>query len=217
MMNKCILLADDHRIVREGLKVLLEAESGMEVVGEAENGRQAVDMAIVLKPTVVVIDVAMPEMNGVEACRLILEAEPKTKVIALSMHSDARFVRRMFQAGASAYLLKDCAYDELAKAIRIVTVGRTYLSGQITAVVMSDYISRRDEDEADAYRQLTDREREVLQLLAEGAATKEIASQLIVSVKTIESHRKNIMTKLSLRSVAELTKYAIREGITSLD
>lgn len=216
-MNKRILLADDHRIVREGLKVLLDAEPGMEVVGEAENGRQAVDMTLDLKPTVVVLDVAMSEMNGVEACRLILEGEPKTKIIALSMHSDARFVRRMFQAGSSAYLLKDCAYDELAKAIRIVTLGRNYLSGQITAVVMSDYISRRDEDEADAYRQLTDREREVLQLLAEGASTKEIASELIVSVKTIETHRKNIMTKLSLGSVAELTKYAIREGITSLD
>lgn len=216
-MSKRILIADDHRIVREGLRVLLEAEAGLEVVGEAETGRQAIDMARDLKPTVVVLDVAMPEMNGVEACRLILEEQSKIKVIALSMHSDARFVRRMFQAGASAYLLKDCAYDELAKAIRIVTLGRTYLSGQITAVVMSDYISRRDEDEADAYRQLTDREREVLQLLAEGASTKEIASELIVSVKTIETHRKNIMTKLSLGSVAELTKYAIREGITSLD
>ena len=226
-MGTRILLADDHQIVREGLKSLLEQHADMEVVGEARDGRAAVQMAHDLAPDVVVMDVAMPLLNGIEATRQITAREPHAKVVALSMHSDRRFMTEMLKAGAKGYLLKDGAFEELATAIRSVVSDRVYLSPRIAEVVVDDYVRRADaraDDEqalarppAGAFSRLTPREREVLQLMAEGRATKEIALDLKVSIKTVETHRRQMMDKLDIHSVAELTKYAIREGLTSLD
>ncbi len=216
-MTRKILLADDHKIIRDGLRSLIAAKANMEVVAEAEDGRTAVQLARKHKPDVVIMDIAMPELNGIEATRQILADAPRTKVIALSMHADSKFVGQMLEAGAMGYLLKDCAFEELDGAIRSVMHNRTYLSQGITGVVVDDYVRRIAAQDQVAVNPLTPREREVLQLMAEGCATKEVAAQLYVSVKTIETHRQHIMEKLDLHSIAELTKYAIREGLTSLD
>lgn len=213
-----ILLADDHRIMREGLKSLLNDEPDLEVLGEVANGRLAIEMADELSPDVVVMDIGMPELNGIEATRRIVQDHPNTKVIALSMHSDRRFVAEILKAGASGYLLKDGAFEELAGAIRTVMGNRMYLSPRIADVVVDDYVRNSSgRAEPSAFAALTPREREVLQLLAEGKATKQAAACLHVSVKTVETHRRQIMTKLDIHSVAELTKYAIREGLTSVE
>ena len=212
-----IVLADDHQIVRDGVRALIESLDGYAVVGEASNGRDAVAMVDTLRPDVLVIDVGMPDLNGIEAAGQITAAESSVKVIALSMLSDGRFVRRMFQAGASAYLLKDCAFDELKLAIDTVLKDKTYVSPAIGQVVIDDYVQDQRTADSDAFASLTAREREVLQLLAEGRATKEIAADLFVSVKTIETHRQHVMQKLGTKSIAELTKFAIREGLTQLD
>lgn len=216
-MPIAVLLADDHKIIREGLRALLEKEREVEVVGEAENGHRALEMAQELSPHVVVMDISMPDLNGIEATRKLVRAQPLTKVIALSVHSDKRFVSRMFKAGASGYLLKDCAFDELVSAIKQVAGGRFYVSPGVGGAMVQDYVKALESSESAAYALLSPREREVLQLLAEGMPTKEIASHLHVSVKTIETHRQHIMEKLDAHSVAELTKYAIREGLTSLE
>ena len=213
-----ILLADDHRIVRQGLRSLLEAEADFTVVAEADNGRAAIDLTDELAPDVVVMDVGMPELNGIEATRRIASRSPRVKVVALSMHSDRRFVAEMLKAGAAGYLLKDGAFEELVGAIRTVAAGRTYLSPRIADVVVEGYLRNNTTPaEPTAYARLSPREREVLQLLAEGKATKEAAAALHLSVKTVETHRRQIMEKLNMYSVAELTKYAIREGLTSLE
>jgi two-component system response regulator NreC len=215
-MSTRVLIADDHKIFREGLRALLEKQRGIEVVAEAKDGLEAVHFAQKLIPDVVIMDVAMPEKNGMEATRETLEVLPKTKVIALSMHSDRRFVLQMLKAGAVGYLLKDSAFEELAAAIQAVVSGQTYLSPKITDVVIKEYLHSQARSEASVFTILTHREREVLQLLAEGKSTKEIAATLHVSVKTIETHRQQVMDKLDIHSIAELTKYAIREGLTSL-
>ncbi len=211
-----ILLADDHKIVRQGLRTLLEKEPDMEVVAEAEEGRMAVRLARKLAPQVVIMDVGMPDLNGIEATRQVLADTPGLKVIALSMHSDRRFVVNMLKAGASGYLLKDSAFEELAAAIRVVMLNKTYLSPGVSDIVIKDYVQGPREDSS-VFSVLTPREREVLQLMAEGKSTKQIADCLHVSVKTIETHRQQIMTKLGIHSVAELTKYAVREGLSSLE
>jgi DNA-binding NarL/FixJ family response regulator len=211
-----VLLADDHRIVRDGLSALLRAEKEVDVVGEAEDGRTAVHLARELKPDVVIMDIGMPDLNGMDATRQIIEAVPKTRVIALSMHSDRRFVEGMLRVGASGYLLKDTAFELLIRAVQTVISGRTYLCPGITGVVVDDYVSR-SADSNRPHDLLAPREREVLQLLAEGKTTKQIAMLLSVSAKTIETHRSRVMRKLGLHSVAELTKYAVREGLTFLD
>lgn len=216
-MNIRLLLADDHRLMRQGLKALILEESGMEVVGEAENGKDVVALAAKLRPHIVIMDVAMPGLNGIEATRQIVSANPQTKVIALSGHDTTQFVREMLSAGASAYLLKKRAYEELIQAIREVMKGRKFLSPDVAQGVVDAYVQLSSlSNEKPAFTVLTDREREVLQRLAEGHATKETADALSVSVKTVETHRRNIMEKLNLHSVAELTKYAVREGITGL-
>ena len=212
-----VLLADDHNIFRDGLRTLIEKEAGMEVVGEAENGRKAIALAEKLLPNVIIMDVSMPDMNGIEATRKIVSAIPDVKVIALSMHSDRRFVLGMLEAGASGYLLKDCAFAELAGAIRQVVTGNTYLSPKIADVVVKGYLHKMMESSPAAVDLMTSREREILQLLAEGLTAKEIAAHVYLSIKTVETHRRNIMQKLNMRSVAELTKYAIREGLVALD
>ncbi|MFC2173242.1 response regulator [Acidobacteriota bacterium] len=217
-MSVKILLADDHKIIRDGLRALVQKQPNMEVVAEAENGRKAVQLSRDLVPDVVIMDIGMPDLNGMEATRQILSQEPGIKVIALSMHSDKRFVAGMLTAGAAGYLLKDCAFEELTQAIRTVVANKSYLSPGVTGVIVNDYVQHlEDSDEFAPAPVLTAREREVLQLLAEGSSTKQIAYNLNVSAKTIETHRRQIMEKLDLRSVAELTKYAIREGLTSLD
>jgi DNA-binding NarL/FixJ family response regulator len=217
-MTVRVLIADDHKIMLAGLRSLLEKQSDIEVVGEAENGRKAVQLAQEKKPDVVVMDVSMPDLNGIEATTQILENLPETRVIALSMHSDKRFVMGMLRAGAAGYLLKDCASQELANAIAQVAGGKKYLSPEITGVVIDDFLrgSVQEEDETVA-SVLSAREREVLQLIAEGWSTKQIASHLYVSIKTIETHRRQIMKKLDLHTIADLTKYAIREGLTSVE
>jgi len=209
-----ILIADNHRIVREAIGYLLSKELGMEVVGEAEDGRTAVQLARQLQPNVAIMETAMPNLNGIEAARQIVRELPDVKVIALSAHSDRRSVREMLKAGASGYVLKSCAFQELVSAIRNVVSNQTYLSSQISGIVVEGYVHRLAEDETSVYSVLTAREREVLQLIAEGKSTKVIAKELHVSPKTIEWHRSQLMNKLNLQSVAELVKYAIREGLT---
>lgn len=216
-MSVRILLADDHKIVREGLCSLIEKQPHMEVISEAENGRTAVKLAKKLNPDVVVIDISMPDLNGIEATRQIVAVNPNIKVIALSMHSERRFVMEMFKAGASGYLLKDSAFEELSQAIRAVIANQTYLSPKIADVVVKDYLQKLPESDSSVFSVLTAREREVLQLLAEGNTTKEIAYTLNVSVKTVETYRQHIMEKLNIHSIADLIKYAIREGLTTLE
>jgi len=217
-MSIRVLIADDHKIMLAGLRSLLEKQTDFDVVGEAENGRKAVQMALKKTPDVVVMDVSMPDLNGIEATTQIVENLKETRVIALSMHSDKRFVMGMLRAGASGYLLKDCASQELANAIYQVAAGKKYLSPEITGVVIDDFLlGEGSEGVAAAASVLSAREREVLQLIAEGWSTKQIASHLYVSIKTIETHRRQIMKKLDLHNIAELTKYAVREGLTSIE
>jgi len=212
-----IIIADDHQIVRQGLKLLLERESDMEVVGEAEDGRSAVTLARKLMPDVVVMDVKMPDMNGIEASQQILSELPEVKVIALSMYDDRRFVVDMLKAGAQGYLLKDCAFEELTQALHLVMANKTYLSPGIAEIVVKDYVSLDSRVGQSVFPVLTAREREVLQLIAQGKRTSQIADILQIGVKTVDTHRQQIMNKLRTRSVAELTKYAIREGLITLE
>ncbi len=216
-MNTKILLADDHKIMRQGLRSLIENQSDMEVVGEAEDGRTTIRLVEKLSPHVVIMDIAMPNLNGIEATRQITGNEPRVKVIALSMYLDRRFVTEILRAGATGYVLKDCAFDELVQAIHTVITNQIYLSSKVTSIMVQDYIQYSKITNPSAFSVLTTRERELLQLLAEGRNTKEIARQLYVSAKTIETHRRKIMKKLDIYNIAELTKYAIREGMTFLD
>ncbi len=216
-MNIRVLLADDHKIVREGLRSLLEKEPDIDVVAMADNGKTARQLAGEHRPNVAVIDIAMPEMNGIEAIRRISGANPGIRILALSMHSARRFVVEALSAGANGYILKDCASEELVRAIRVVADNETYLSPKISGLIVKDYVKRLPESKSPEKALLSNREREVLQLIAEGQCTKEIAFSLGLSVKTVETHRQQIMKKLDLHSVAVLTRYAIREGITPLD
>jgi len=189
----------------------------MKVIAEAENGRETIKLAKELQPNVVIMDISMPDLNGIDATREIVNSIPGIKVIALSMHSDRRFVSGMLSSGASGYLLKDCAFEELAKAIKTVVNDHTYLSPMISDIVVKSYITKTSSDATpDCAPSLTAREREMLQLMAEGMTAKEIASHLYVSVKTVETHRRNIAQKLNINRSAELIKYAIREGLVSL-
>lgn len=215
-MSIRIILAEDHQIVRNGLRSLIEKEDGMEVVAEAEDGRTAVQLAVKLSPHVVLMDIAMPGLNGIEATRQIIAAVPQCKVISLSMHADKRYIMEMLKAGASGYLLKDSAFEELAHAIRTALANKTYLSPTVSEIVIGDYVQQLQKSNGSVFSVLAAREREVLQLLAEGNSTAQIADRLHISVKTVETHRQHIMEKLKIHSVAELTKYAIREGLTSL-
>ena len=212
-----VLLVDDHQMFREGLRSLLAADPEIQVVGEADSGRTALKLACATKPNIIVMDVSMPDLNGVEATRQIKAAVPHSRVIALSAHSDRRFVARMLEAGASGYLLKDCAFDELTRAIHSVSKNQIYLSPAVAAGVVEDSLGRTLSTQPQGTAALTPRQREVLQLVAEGLATKQIAARLHVSVKTVETHRQQLMKRLDVQSVADLTKHAIREGLTSLD
>ncbi len=211
-----ILMADNHKLFIDGLGSLLERRPGMEVVGAARDGLTAVRLAAELKPNLILMDISMPELNGIEAARKVLQELPAVKIIMVSMHADRRYVIESLRAGAKGYLLKDSASEELLDAIERVSAGEVYLSGKMSGEIIQDYLRFTETGEAGAFSLLSPREREVLQLLAEGFSTKEIAGRLSVSVKTIETHRKQIMDKVDLHSVAELTKYAIREGLTQI-
>jgi DNA-binding NarL/FixJ family response regulator len=216
-MSKTILLADDHKIMRDGLRSLIEKQFGMEVIGEAEDGRSTVCMALELNPDIIIMDITMPGLNGIEATRQIIAQLPESKIIALSMHSEKRYVKGILQAGAAGYLPKDSAFDELSTAISTVSANDIYLSPKVASIVVKEYLQSYSKNESISLRLLTAREREVLQLLAEGKSTRKIAEILNLSVKTVESHRRRMMEKLNIRSIAGLTKYAIREGLTSLE
>jgi len=204
-----ILLADDHAMVRQGFRLILSAQPDMEIVGEAGNGRDAVEMAERLQPDLVVMDVAMPELNGIEATRRLASSAPRTRVLALSMYKDSVYVREILRAGARGYLLKDAIDRDLLAAVRAVASGEGYLSPAVSEAVLSDY-RRHVTDPLDL---LTGREREVLQLIAEGRTNKEIAATLKLSVYTVDAHRGRIMEKLNLHSVGELVRFALRAGL----
>jgi DNA-binding NarL/FixJ family response regulator len=204
-----ILLADDHAVVRQGFKMILGAQSDMEIVGEAGNGREATELAEELRPDIVVMDVAMPELNGIEATRRLAASVPHTRVIALSMHKDSVYVREILRAGARGYLLKDSPAGDLVSAVRSVAFGQSYLSPAVSNAVLDDY-RRHVTNPIDL---LTSREREVLQMLAEGKTNKEIAGVLNLSVYTVDAHRGRIMEKLNLHSINELVRFAVRNGL----
>ena len=204
-----ILLADDHVLVRQGFKMILSAQPDMQIVGEAANGREAVDAGEKLQPDVVLMDVTMPELNGIEATRRLVTASPRTRVLALSMHKDAVYVREILRAGARGYLLKDSADADLIAAVRSVAKGEGYLSPAVSDAVLTDY-RRHVTDPLDL---MTTREREVLQMIAEGKTNKEIATTLNLSVYTIEAHRGRVMEKLNLHSTGELVRFALRSGL----
>ena len=209
-----ILLADDHKMMRDGLRALLERD-GNTVVGEAANGHEAVALAIREKPDIVVMDISMPELNGIDATRRIADAVKGIKVIGLSMNADRRYVVAMFSAGAVGYLPKNAASEELIRAVHTVASGLKYVSPSVAALVVDRCVD--EARPATSTKPLSQREREVLQLLAEGNSSKDIANRLDLAVPTVETHRRQIMDKLSLRTIAELTKYAIREGLTSVE
>ncbi len=211
-----VLLVDDHEIMRQGLRLLLEKNSDMEVVGEANDGLKAIELAKELEPDVVVMDVNMPGVDGADATRQIVSEKPDTRIVALSMHSKKGFIIEMLKAGASGYVLKENAFSELVNAINTVMGNEIYLSSKITRIVVDDYVQDRIGGDS-SKRMLTDRESEVLKLVGDGKSSKEIALQLDLSVKTIDACRRRIMSKLDIDSVAELVKYAIREGLTSLE
>ena len=212
-----VMIVDDHNIVREGIRNLLEKFSDIAVVAEADNGRSALQAVGEFFPDLVLMDMSMPGMNGIEATQRIIAEHPKVRVLILSMHKDKRFVSQAFHAGAKGYLLKDCASAALVKAIHTVALGEMYICPEIIEVVMDDYIKRIPDSFAQLDVPLTPREREVLQLIAEGSNAKNIGFHLKINVKTVDTHRQQVMKKLKLFSVAELTKYAIREGVISID
>jgi two-component system response regulator NreC len=209
-----VLLADDHNLIRAGLRLVVAQQPDFQVAGEAENGRQAVSLAEQLKPDVVVMDIKMPDLNGIEACHQIRETLPETQVVMLSMHSDETYVLRALKAGARAYLLKDSAEADLARAIRAAVDGKSFFSPAVGKVLLEDYMRKLQRTGAeDSYELLSPREREILQLVAEGKSSKEIANLLNLSVYTVETHRAKLMQKLNLRSMPELILYAVRKGI----
>jgi DNA-binding NarL/FixJ family response regulator len=215
-MSLKLVLADDHRMMREGLRSMLENQPDIEVVGEAADGKDAVEMVRRLAPDVIVMDINMPRLDGIDATRQICADTPQTKVVVLSMHTERPFVYEIIRAGAAAYVLKDSAINELIQAIHAAVAGQIYLSPRIAGTLVDDFVHQTHKAAPAKEVALTTRELEVLQLLAQGKSTKEIAFHLRLSVKTVETHRRQIMKKLDLHSVAELTKYAIRRGLTSL-
>jgi len=209
-----ILLADDHTVMRSGLRALLERQDNFEIIGEAENGRDAISLSGSLHPDVVIMDVGMPLLNGIEATKALLKQSPSTGVVILSMHSDEAYVMRSLQAGARAYLLKDSAASDLLSAIDAVSRGKSFFSSAVSRLLAEDYIRvLKQKGAVDSYELLTMREREILQLLAEGKSNKEVAAELNISPYTVETHRGHILEKLGLHTPAELILYAVRKGI----
>ena len=211
-----VLLADDHTLIRAGLRMVVVSQPDFSVVGEASNGREAVALAEQLKPDVVVMDIGMPSLNGIEACRQIHDSLQRTQVIMLSMHSDEGYVLRALKAGAKGYMLKDSAEADLASAIRAVTAGKSFFSPAVSKILLEDYMRKLKRTGAeDSFDLLSPREREVLQLVAEGKSSKEVANLLSLSVYTVETHRAKLMQKLNLHNIPELILYAVRKGVIS--
>jgi DNA-binding NarL/FixJ family response regulator len=216
-----IVLADDHKIVRDGLKHLLNSAFGIEVVGEASNGRELLDLIGELNPDVVVVDISMPILNGVEATRKITELYPRVRIVVLSMHSERYFVENVFNAGAISYVLKDSAFSELIQAVESAYVKKAYFSSGISNLILRKFLSVEEAVDSEEggeklFQKLSGREREIIQLISEGKNTKEMAHLLHLSTKTIETHRRNIMNKINCRGVADLTRFAIKEGIIAV-
>jgi len=215
-MNTKIVLVDDHRLFRDGVRNLLDQQLDMAVLGEAEDGRMAVEIVRKFSPQVVIMDVTMPNLNGIDATKRILAENPKVKVIALSMHGHRRFVQEMLRAGASGYLLKECAFQDLVQAIRSVLEDKVFLSPDIARIVMDDYLNPSQRDKKKGISLLTSKEREVLQLIVEGLTNEKTAQVLHMSRRTVEKHRARIMDTLQIDNLAELVKFAVREGLTKL-
>jgi two-component system response regulator NreC len=216
MEKTTVLVADDHGVVRKGLRFLLGADPAIEIVGEASNGREAVELAAVLKPAVVILDIAMPLLSGIDAAAQIARNDPRVRIIILSMYSDEEFVLRALSSGAKGYLLKDEAESDLVRAVQVVATGRPFFSPGIAGMLLEDYMRRlQQQGSPDSYDLLTDREREVLRLVAEGKSNKEAAAIMGVSVATVETHRTNLMQKLNLHNTAEIVLYAVRKKIVA--
>jgi two-component system, NarL family, response regulator NreC len=216
MTKTRVVLADDHTLIRAGLRMVVDAQPDLDVIGEAADGRDAVAQAQNLKPDVIVMDIGMPSLNGIEACRQVREVAPETQVVMLSMHSDEGYVLRALKAGARGYLLKDSADYDLIHAVEAVSEGKAFFSPEVSKMLTEEYMRQmRERHLEDSYELLTTREREVLQLLAEGKANKDVAAILNLSLYTVETHRSNIFQKLSLHSSAELILYAVRKGMIS--
>ncbi len=211
-----VMLVDDHKLMREGLRALIESHEDLQVVGEAENGRTAVDLAARLTPDVIIMDISMPGLNGIEATRRIVEVNTEVRVIALSMHLERRTALAMLSAGAAGYLLKDCASEEVVNAIHAVRREGIYLSPKVADLILQDYLVAIAQGEASPLARLSTKEREVLQLIGEGRRNREIADIMEVSIRTVEFHRKQLMEKLNIRSTADMVKLAIREGLVTL-
>ena len=217
-MSVKILIVDDHGLVREGLRLLFEQQNDMEVVGEASDGRQAVEAASKLKPDVVLMDITMPTLNGIDAAKKIIDECPNIKIIALSAHCNKGFIADILRAGAAGYVLKDCLADELIRGIRVVMTGEQYLSPKVAKIVIDEYITDyQSHSDIPLTGKLTSKERELIQLLAENKSNKEAAKLLHVSIKTVDARRRIAMEKLGITGIADLTKFAIREGLTTLD
>jgi two-component system, NarL family, response regulator NreC len=212
-----ILLVDSQLMIRDGLRLLLEKKPQFEVIGETENGRQAIDLAIELRPSVIIMEIILPIINGIEATREIVLRNPKSKVIILTAQSDEKCVLEVVSAGASGYVLKECEFSELVQAINAVVKGMEYLCPQIASLFIKGFRYTKSKSNHVGDPSLTKREREILQFIAEGYSSKEIASTLLLSERTVTTHRQNIMDKIGYRDIAMLTKYAIREGITSIE
>jgi DNA-binding NarL/FixJ family response regulator len=210
-----IIIADDHQLFREGLANLLSNSKDIEILAQAENGKEVINKAKELKPDVVIMDIGMPVMDGVEATQELLNELPNMKIVALSMHSDKQYIKGMFEAGAAGYLFKNCAYDELIKAIHTVYSGKKYLGEKITEIMIQDYLGKEENLPA-TDSELTERESEILKLIAEGVSISDISDQLFVSVKTIGTHKQHILEKLNLKTTTDLVKYAIKKGIITL-
>ncbi len=211
-----IVVADDHQLFREGLVNLLESDDSIQVIGQAENGEIAIKKALELKPDILLTDIAMPNMNGMEATRNLKKQLPELKIIAVSMHSDRQFVKGMLTAGTDAYLLKNCTHQQLLDAVHSVYNGKKYLSEDITEMVISGYLDGSGTND-DKYNQLSEREKEIFLLLAEGVSTREIGDKLFISVKTVGTHKQNILEKLELKNNSDIVKYALKKGLIQLD
>jgi len=211
-----ILIADDHQLFREGLVNLLSESDEIEIIAQAENGKDAIEMAKTNLPDIVIMDIGMPVINGVEATSILKEELPGIKIIALSMHTEKQFIKGMLEAGASGYLFKNCTYNQLIEAIKTVYEGKKYLSNKITEVLIEDYLGKEDDQNVPT-PELSDREMEILKLYAEGHTTRNIAEKVFVSIKTVGSHKQNILEKLNLKTTTDLVKFALKKGIISLD
>jgi len=210
-----ILITDDHQLFREGIVNLLAASPQIKVVGQAGNGQEAIEMTRILKPDVVIMDLSLPVLNGVDATRILHQELPDTGILVLSMHADKHFIKEALEAGASGYLFKNCTYSQLIEAINTVYQGKKYLSAKITEVLIDDYLNK-DEDTTGIQQELTERESEILKLIAEGVSARDISAQLFISVKTVGTHKQHLLEKLKLKSTVDIIKYAIKKGIISL-